>query len=81
MCVAELSRRNSEETLDITTISKKSAVVLKKELAHKTEALNAALKRENQLKVFDLRSYSFIDLYVSVCEVFRVTVCVCDRFL
>ncbi|RXN34217.1 myomegalin-like isoform X1 [Labeo rohita] len=48
---AELSRRNSEETLDITTISKKSAVVLKKELAHKTEALNAALKRENQLKI------------------------------
>lgn len=53
MCVfvAELSRRNSEETLEITTVSKKSVVVLKKELTQKTEALNAALKRENQLKV------------------------------
>ncbi|XP_073680203.1 CDK5 regulatory subunit-associated protein 2 isoform X2 [Garra rufa] len=48
---AELSRQNSEETLDITTVSKKSAVVLKKELTQKTEALNAALKRENQLKI------------------------------
>ncbi|KAK2872302.1 hypothetical protein Q8A67_022199 [Cirrhinus molitorella] len=48
---AEFSRRNSEETLDITTVSKKSAVVLKKELTQKTEALNAALKRENQLKI------------------------------
>ncbi|KAK7131585.1 hypothetical protein R3I94_016644 [Phoxinus phoxinus] len=48
---AELSRRNSEETLNITTVSKKSVVVLKKELTEKTEALNAALKRENQLKI------------------------------
>ncbi|XP_016404095.1 myomegalin-like isoform X3 [Sinocyclocheilus rhinocerous] len=48
---AELSRRNSEETLDITTVSKTSMVVLKKELTQKTEALNAALKRENQLKM------------------------------
>ncbi|XP_067280226.1 CDK5 regulatory subunit-associated protein 2 isoform X3 [Pseudorasbora parva] len=48
---AELSRRNSEEMLDITTVSKKSVVVLKKELTQKTEALNAALKRENQLKI------------------------------
>ncbi|XP_073727654.1 CDK5 regulatory subunit-associated protein 2 isoform X8 [Misgurnus anguillicaudatus] len=48
---AELTRRNSEETLDQTAVSKKSAVVLKKELAQKTEALNAALKRENQLKI------------------------------
>ncbi|XP_042603548.1 CDK5 regulatory subunit-associated protein 2-like isoform X1 [Cyprinus carpio] len=48
---AELSRRNSEETLDITTVNRKSAVVLKKELIQKTEALNAALKRENQLKI------------------------------
>ncbi|XP_026091054.1 CDK5 regulatory subunit-associated protein 2-like isoform X3 [Carassius auratus] len=47
---AELSRRNSEETMDITTDSKKS-VVLKKELTQKTDALNAALKRENQLKI------------------------------
>ncbi|XP_051959651.1 centrosome-associated protein CEP250-like [Xyrauchen texanus] len=48
---AELSRRNSEETLDTTTVNKKSVVVLKKELTQKTEALNAALKRENQLKI------------------------------
>ncbi|XP_051534202.1 CDK5 regulatory subunit-associated protein 2-like isoform X2 [Myxocyprinus asiaticus] len=48
---AQLSRRNSEETLDTTTVNKKSAVVLKKELTQKTEALNAALKRENQLKI------------------------------
>ncbi|XP_073668675.1 CDK5 regulatory subunit-associated protein 2 isoform X5 [Paramisgurnus dabryanus] len=48
---AELTRRNSEETLDQTAMSKKSAVYLKKELAQKTEALNAALKSENQLKI------------------------------
>ncbi|XP_059381815.1 myomegalin-like isoform X3 [Carassius carassius] len=48
---AELSRQNSEDTLDITTVSKKSALILKKELIEKTEALNAALKRENQLKI------------------------------
>ncbi|XP_043085814.1 LOW QUALITY PROTEIN: CDK5 regulatory subunit-associated protein 2 [Puntigrus tetrazona] len=48
---AELSRRNSEETLGVTTVGKKSAVVLKEELTQKTEALNAALKRENQLKI------------------------------
>ncbi|XP_052443753.1 myomegalin isoform X2 [Carassius gibelio] len=48
---AELSRQNSEDTLDITTVSKKSVLILKKELIEKTEALNAALKRENQLKI------------------------------
>ncbi|TRY95006.1 hypothetical protein DNTS_004666 [Danionella cerebrum] len=48
---AELSRRNSEEALDVSALSKKSAVVLKKDLSQKTEALNAALKRENQLKM------------------------------
>ncbi|XP_051537417.1 myomegalin-like isoform X2 [Myxocyprinus asiaticus] len=48
---AELSRRNSEETMDKTPVNTKSSVVLKKELAEKTEALNAALKRENQLKI------------------------------
>lgn len=37
-------------------LSKKTVVVLKKELAQKTEALNKALKRENELKVL----YSFI---------------------
>lgn len=34
--------------------SKKTVVVLKKELAQKTEALNKALKRENELKVSHL---------------------------
>lgn len=48
---AELSRRNSEDTLDVAAVTKKSAVLLKKELIQKTEALNAALKRENQLKI------------------------------
>lgn len=33
------------------TVSVKPAVILKKELAQKTEALNGALKRENQLRV------------------------------
>ncbi|XP_051734867.1 CDK5 regulatory subunit-associated protein 2 isoform X7 [Ctenopharyngodon idella] len=57
---AELSRRNSEETLEITTVSKKSVVVLKKELTQKTEALNAALKRENQLKISLAESQSMV---------------------
>lgn len=49
---AELSRRNSEENIEKSlTGSKKSAVILKKELAQKTDALNNALKRENQLKM------------------------------
>jgi len=34
--------------------SKKTVVVLKKELAQKTEALNKALKRENELKVINI---------------------------
>lgn len=48
---AELSRRNSEDTAENTPLSKKAVVVLKKELVQKTEALNKALKRENELKV------------------------------
>lgn len=48
---AELSRRNSEEHQENIPLSKKTVVVLKKELAQKTEALNKALKRENELKV------------------------------
>lgn len=47
---AELSARNSED-LENVPKSKKTVVVLKKELAQKTEALNKALKRENELKV------------------------------
>ncbi|XP_070780479.1 CDK5 regulatory subunit-associated protein 2 [Enoplosus armatus] len=48
---AELSRRNSEDNVENIPLSKKTVVVLKKELAQKTEALNKALKRENELKI------------------------------
>ncbi|KAM9306675.1 CDK5 regulatory subunit-associated protein 2 isoform 3-T3 [Pholidichthys leucotaenia] len=48
---AELSRRNSEDNQENIPLSKKTVVVLKKELAQKTEALNKALKRENELKI------------------------------
>ncbi|XP_030005659.1 CDK5 regulatory subunit-associated protein 2 isoform X2 [Sphaeramia orbicularis] len=47
----ELSRRNSEGSVENIPTSKKAVVVLKKELAQKTEALNKALKRENELKI------------------------------
>ncbi|XP_029920528.1 CDK5 regulatory subunit-associated protein 2 isoform X2 [Myripristis murdjan] len=48
---AELSRRNSEDSTENAPLSKKTVVILKKELAQKTEALNKALKRENELKI------------------------------
>ncbi|TNN58666.1 Myomegalin [Liparis tanakae] len=48
---AVLSRRSSEENMENIMPSKKTVVVLKKELAQKTEALNKALKRENELKM------------------------------
>ncbi|XP_063746348.1 CDK5 regulatory subunit-associated protein 2 isoform X3 [Eleginops maclovinus] len=48
---AELSRRNSEDNMENILLSKNTVVVLKKELAQKTEALNKALKRENKLKI------------------------------
>ncbi|XP_019738154.1 CDK5 regulatory subunit-associated protein 2 isoform X3 [Hippocampus comes] len=48
---AELSRRNSDDSVENIPLSKKTVVVLKKELAQKTEALNKALKRENELKM------------------------------
>uniref|UniRef100_A0A1A7ZBS3 CDK5 regulatory subunit associated protein 2 n=1 Tax=Nothobranchius furzeri TaxID=105023 RepID=A0A1A7ZBS3_NOTFU len=47
----ELSKRNSEDHQENNTFSRKTVVVLKKELAQKTEALNKALKRENDLKI------------------------------
>uniref|UniRef100_A0A3P8U190 CDK5 regulatory subunit associated protein 2 n=1 Tax=Amphiprion percula TaxID=161767 RepID=A0A3P8U190_AMPPE len=50
----ELSRRNSEDNQENISHSKKTVVVLKKELAQKTEALNKALKRENELKQISL---------------------------
>ncbi|XP_053334053.1 CDK5 regulatory subunit-associated protein 2 isoform X6 [Clarias gariepinus] len=49
---AELSQQYSEDNLETSlTVSKKPAVILKKELAQKTDALNSALKRENKLKM------------------------------
>ncbi|XP_061912817.1 CDK5 regulatory subunit-associated protein 2 isoform X8 [Entelurus aequoreus] len=48
---AELSRRNGDDSMENIPLSKKTVVILKKELAQKTEALNKALKRENELKI------------------------------
>ncbi|XP_026152764.1 CDK5 regulatory subunit-associated protein 2 isoform X2 [Mastacembelus armatus] len=48
---AELSRRNNEDNVENVPLNKKTVVILKKELAQKTEALNKALKRENELKI------------------------------
>lgn len=48
---AELARRNSEDNVENVPFPKKTVIILKKELAQKTEALNKALKRENELKV------------------------------
>ncbi|CAJ1070285.1 CDK5 regulatory subunit-associated protein 2 isoform X6 [Xyrichtys novacula] len=48
---AELTRRNSDDNAENNPLPKKTIVVLKKELAQKTEALNKALKRENELKI------------------------------
>ncbi|XP_076841872.1 uncharacterized protein LOC143485993 [Brachyhypopomus gauderio] len=45
---AQISRRNSE--VNSPPVSIKATVLLKKELAQKTQALNRALRRENQLK-------------------------------
>lgn len=38
-------------------LPKKTVIILKKELAQKTEALNKALKRENELKVCWLEAF------------------------
>ncbi|XP_077594073.1 CDK5 regulatory subunit-associated protein 2 [Stigmatopora nigra] len=56
------SRRNSDDSVESIPLSKKTLVVLKKELAQKTEALNKALKRENELKM------SLAELQVLLCE-------------
>nr|XP_057905797.1 myomegalin-like isoform X2 [Doryrhamphus excisus] len=48
---AELSRRNSDDSVENIPLSKKTVVILKKELAQKTEALTKSLKRENELKM------------------------------
>uniref|UniRef100_A0A3P8Z2L7 CDK5 regulatory subunit associated protein 2 n=1 Tax=Esox lucius TaxID=8010 RepID=A0A3P8Z2L7_ESOLU len=49
---AELSKRNNnDDTIEKVPLTKKTLVILKKELAQKTEGLNKALKRENELKM------------------------------
>ncbi|KAF7696828.1 hypothetical protein HF521_005246 [Silurus meridionalis] len=48
---AELSQYSEENMVTSLAGNKKPAVILKKELAQKTDALNSALKRENQLKI------------------------------
>lgn len=64
---AELSRRNSEDNGESIPLSKKAVVLLKKELAQKTEALNKALKRENELKVSRLHLIHNQDSGCLVC--------------
>ncbi|KAI1904757.1 hypothetical protein AGOR_G00008980 [Albula goreensis] len=55
---AELTKKNDEGNFSKISVTKKTAVMLKKELEQKTEALNKALKRENELRIelADLRS-------------------------
>nr|XP_019937557.1 PREDICTED: CDK5 regulatory subunit-associated protein 2 isoform X6 [Paralichthys olivaceus] len=48
---AELCRRNGGDNVENIPLSRKTVVILKTELAQKTEALNNALKRENELKI------------------------------
>lgn len=43
--------RDCEDNAENIALPNKTIVVLKKELAQKTEELNKALKRENELKV------------------------------
>nr|XP_046146303.1 CDK5 regulatory subunit-associated protein 2 isoform X1 [Oncorhynchus gorbuscha] len=47
----DLSKRNNNEDSMEKVPLKKTVVILKKELAQKTEALNKSLKRENELKM------------------------------
>jgi hypothetical protein len=42
---------NGEGHIENITVTRRTMVILKKELAQQTEALNKALKRENGLKV------------------------------
>ncbi|MGH0170975.1 UNVERIFIED_CONTAM: hypothetical protein FKN15_060117 [Acipenser sinensis] len=55
---AELTQKKGDENVAKIPIIKKSAVTLKKELAQKTDDLNKALKKENelQIEVAELRS-------------------------
>uniref|UniRef100_A0A8C8GJR2 CDK5 regulatory subunit associated protein 2 n=1 Tax=Oncorhynchus tshawytscha TaxID=74940 RepID=A0A8C8GJR2_ONCTS len=47
----EGERNNNEDSMEKVPLIKKTVVILKKELAQKTEALNKSLKRENELKM------------------------------
>ncbi|XP_041095597.1 myomegalin-like isoform X3 [Polyodon spathula] len=55
---AELTQKKGDESVAKIPVIKKSAVTLKKELAQKTDDLNKALKKENelQIEVAELRS-------------------------
>uniref|UniRef100_A0A4W5NIB8 CDK5 regulatory subunit associated protein 2 n=1 Tax=Hucho hucho TaxID=62062 RepID=A0A4W5NIB8_9TELE len=48
---AQLSKKNNEDNMEKVPLTKNSLVILKKELAQKTDTLNKALKRENELKM------------------------------
>ncbi|KAJ8286570.1 hypothetical protein GJAV_G00040680 [Gymnothorax javanicus] len=48
---AELSKKNEEGNVGKMAVSKKTALMLKKELEQKTEAMNRALKKENELRI------------------------------
>ncbi|KAJ8339140.1 hypothetical protein SKAU_G00359260 [Synaphobranchus kaupii] len=48
---AELSKQNDEGNICKMAVKKKTALMLKKELEQKTEALNKALKKENELRI------------------------------
>lgn len=48
---AERLKRNSEDIRENLHLTKNTVVLLKKEIAQKTEALNKALKRESEMKV------------------------------
>ncbi|XP_062415001.1 CDK5 regulatory subunit-associated protein 2 [Pungitius pungitius] len=65
---AELSRPSSEDNAEIILTSKKTVVILKKELAQKTEALNKALKRENELKISLRELQSLLSELEGRCE-------------
>ncbi|XP_064164743.1 CDK5 regulatory subunit-associated protein 2 isoform X10 [Anguilla rostrata] len=55
---AELSKKSDEGNVSKMAVTKKTGLMLKKELEQKTEALNKALKKENELRIelADLRS-------------------------
>ncbi|XP_035246158.1 CDK5 regulatory subunit-associated protein 2 isoform X3 [Anguilla anguilla] len=55
---AELSKKSDEGNVSKMAVTKKTGLMLKKELEQKTEAFNKALKKENELRIdlADLRS-------------------------